>query len=354
MDNRNQRTMFLTSLSGIAILMVIFNHLRAFFYQRTYLQAEGAIYDFTLLSKPDQILDILIDFPVAIFIFISGFKFASNLKRYFSNGSFQAKSFYLSRLKKLLIPYLIWSVFYLLLGSLLNLIKVTLGMEVPETLFTKEHWIGFLTGVNNYAYQLWFLPLLIFTSFVVVTIKFVLKQLWLLHALYFGYYLLLAFARGWLELVFPLGLWLQFLIVYDMGLIFGKKYQNENRPPRLWYIGLLWLVIIGFRMINLRSDLDVLFKAALQPLTPLFLYYLVSITQFLKTSRLLVLLGDYSWQIYLLHAPILTNLLNSLSERFGLVSPWFDFLKSAIIISICVGVIKLLYAKFPRLTKIIF
>lgn len=346
-------TQFLGTLSGLAIIMVVLIHLRVFTYAHVYFGGENQFIEFTQLSTLDKIIEQLIRFAVPIFVFISGFKFAYNYQRHLVDGRYRWKAFFLSRLKKLAVPYVIWSAFYLLAGYLLETIQALLGIGTATQFFTREQLIGLLTGFGNYAYQLWFLPLLLIVSFTVIFFRYILRAPWVLYVFYIVFYVGLFFFPDIVEKAGAFGIWPRYFLNFELGLLFGAQLSQQGRLPRLWPLVAGWLLIAAARLFNQSLRLDAVMDTLLMILTPLAAYYLVGTLARPRPGGVFTILGEESWAIYLLHAPILTNMVNSISEKLGLVAPWLDLPKAAIILLISLLVARLLCAKLPRLSRLL-
>lgn len=350
---RLPNTSFLVSLSGLAIVMVVLIHLRVFTYAHVYFGGENQFIQFTQLSTLDKIIELLIRYAVPIFIFISGFKFAYNYNRHVVDGRYRWKTFFLSRLNKLAVPYVVWSLFYLLAGFLIETLQAWLGLGPAAPFFTREQLTGLLTGFGNYAYQLWFLPLLLVVSFTVIFFRYILRAAWVLYLFYAVFYVGLFFFPDVVKDAGALGIWPRYFLNFELGLLFGAKFLQQGRLPRLWPAVAAWLVIATARLFNLNDQIDVVLDTLMMILTPLAAYYMVGLLARPKPNGLLYNLGDESWAIYLLHAPILTNLVNSASEKLGLVGPWLDLPKAAFILLMSLLMARLIYEKLPRLSKVL-
>lgn len=350
---RPTSTQFLVTLSGLAILMVVLIHLRVFTYSRVYFGGENQFIEFTQLSILDKIFEQLVRYAVPIFIFISGFKFAYNYDRHVVDGRYRWQAFFLSRLQKLALPYALWSIFYLLVGFLIENTQAALGIGAAAKFFTHEQMIGLLTGFGNYAYQLWFLPLLLIVSFIVIFFHYVLRAPWVLYAFYAVFYIGLFFFPHIVEEAGPFGIWPRYFLNFEIGLLFGVLFARHGKLPRLWPLVAAWLLIAAARLFIQNPRLDLLMDTLMMISTPVVAFYLVGRLARPQPDGLFYALGDQSWAIYLLHAPILTNLVNSVSDKLGLVAPWMDLPKAAFILLASLLIARLLYVKFPRLYKVL-
>lgn len=100
---KKARNVFLQGIRGICIIAVILIHSRtAIGYETTF------IYDYWLILRQ------VINFPVAVFFFLSGYFTYSN-----DIGTNWGK-YYAKRIKRLLIPYLIWTMAYTFIVAIFN------------------------------------------------------------------------------------------------------------------------------------------------------------------------------------------------------------------------------------------
>lgn len=353
LTDRRSSTQFLVTLSGIAIVMVVLIHLRVFTYARSYFEGANNFIEFTRLSTIDKMIEQLLKYAVPIFIFLSGFKFAYNYNRHLLDGRYHWKAFFLSRINKLAIPYLLWSVFYLLAGYSIETAQAWLGLGAAEPFFTRDQLTGLLTGFGNYAYQLWFLPLLLVVSFTVIFFRYILRAPWVLYAFYAVFYASLFFFPQLVEDAGALGIWPRYFLNFELGLLFGTKFLQHGRLPKLWPAVTVWLLIAVARLFNLNERIDVVLDTLMMILSPVVAYTLVGSLARPRADGVLFVLGEQSWPIYLLHAPILTNLVNSISENFGLVAAWLDIPKAIFILLVSLLFTRLICDKLPSLSKVL-
>jgi surface polysaccharide O-acyltransferase-like enzyme len=127
----------LNLLRGVAILGVVAIHTAAHF---TYAQGLSPV------VRAHIVIDVFAHYAVPLFILLSGIALAL---RYGANASpFSARSFYARRLTKILPPYLVFSLFYLLLFAF------EYGPPAPS-------WIPLALLTGSAHYHLWFVAMLI-------------------------------------------------------------------------------------------------------------------------------------------------------------------------------------------------
>lgn len=146
--------------SGIAIIFVVLIHANAYYLTsvlnlRTY--AESGFF----LTTIDQI----IHGAVPMFIFISGFKFNLSKTKHYNYRTF-AKS----RLLRVLVPFIVISVFFILFnnlkGSTFDVVSLTAIMTNIVDDFIMIFY-GF-----NYVYPLWYIPMYLLVILIYLHIAF--------------------------------------------------------------------------------------------------------------------------------------------------------------------------------------
>ena len=278
---------------GIAIIAVVAIHAIPWEYYR----------DYVVLSYRQ-----VLNFAVPSFLFISGYWLSKKSIR--SIGDY--KSFLQKRLSRILIPYIFWSVVFLLYEN-----NKTHNVSVTQILST------LLAGTASFhcyfvvvIAQLYMLtPLLNYVNrkpygFISVLI-FNIVSLFVLYLLSLGdlwfvddpYYLIHS----------PFLLW---IIFYQMGLLIGSS-GSEGFIPRNMHKFILPAVLVALvvsvlEVITILSKYDNWHRAICAIKYSSFIYSTCIIFGFLalrerlkKWPRFLVVLGNYSFGIYLIHVIIL-------------------------------------------------
>ena len=311
------RDIFIQKIRGICIIAVIMIHL-----------PEGIIENGTFhywLSFRQ-----IINFPVAIFIFLSGYFYA--LKE---NHQHEWSGDLKKRLSRLVPSYLIWTVLYLLL-------QVVIGNK-----FTNGGLImAFLTG--NAAPPLYYLIVLmqlaILTPFVITIIKRKNK---------FGHYLCLSITPAWFILLYAYNfitykqlplyhvVFPSWFIFYYWGLT-AKKSSNNEIQIRPQGILLLVLLLLSALFVSLFESNMIYHYTGLngfassQITVSSFVYaaivikLLFSIKPTIDRPSLLSKFGDYSFGIFFIHMLFLWPLIN-LFNRIAL--PGYLFLFQQVLIT---------------------
>ncbi len=108
-------------IRGICIVGILLLHISAYFLSPNY----NGLSSYKLSLVTNQV----VRFTLPLFVFISGFVLA----KHYHTG--RAKEFYLKRIKKVLIPYLVWSAIYFCFALLvLNRIPINGGMQAANSL----------------------------------------------------------------------------------------------------------------------------------------------------------------------------------------------------------------------------
>jgi peptidoglycan/LPS O-acetylase OafA/YrhL len=177
----------------------------------------------------------------------------------------------------------------------------------------------------NFAYQLWYIPmyLLIILSYPIIK-KYIKKDF--IRLTFF-----IALAVIW-EIVsnlnipliannpYPL-LFIYYFFIYEMGCLFhSKKYYCKSSKT---VVLLYFAVLISLVMIKNTLVVRIISDLLLNPISTVFFYYL---SVWLKNNKLLIMLGNYSFYIYLFHDPLILSvlsryLLNHGLYRFGILAP---------------------------------
>ncbi|MBA4600808.1 acyltransferase [Thermoactinomyces mirandus] len=303
-------------IKGIAILGVIFIHVTAFCLRPFESLTDGGLF---------FILNQLGRFSVPVFFMLSGlFLFY----RYYENESFPLKRFYKKRTMYILIPYLTWSVIYLLYGNLTHPRMAPTGLQSIEAIFK-----------GNSYYHLYFL---------IVMVQFYLLLPGLIRAFRkFGgmtvvsVTLLISVAAEsmtWWEVTRKFS-WLQtyakdamryfpaWLFYFCLGGWIGQQGNRIHRfmtkiPfPAAFVFFLTSAVVMLFESLARKHTGFFNYSVIFYSVTSLLLWY--QVTSKWKVPWLLTL-GRYSFGLYLIH-PMLLNLFSKISSKLFLAASWIEF-----------------------------
>lgn len=312
-------------LKGLAILTVIFGHIG-------YFLVTGNLFLYPLSTISGVGVDI--------FLFLSGYGLVfSAMKKSRTIGNF-----YKDRLSKLLVPF--WIV--LVIFFLLDFFVLNKGYSAISIV---SSFLGFFPTAHIYEdinSPLWYFTFILF-YYLIFPLVFIKKRPWLSAIIiYLISYVLLAFNFGFISGVnyfysthywaFPLGVFLGWLLnIQKLKSISSSLITKINKSNFLlifknifyWLLILTLLFVIGYasysgmgRNINMEQAVSVMVALSF---VILFLIKKVDI-------RLFSLLGIYSYEIYLLHWPILYRY----DVLFKLLPGWLAMVLY-LILFVCLG-----------------
>ena len=304
-----------------------------------------------------QFFHNLIQFAVPCFIFISSVLLSYPLK----NNQLDVKSFYLKKVYRIVIPYLLWTLFYLVL-------KVVTGQLAVSELFQWKNWVFWITLGKSYTHlyymsiilQLYLLaPLLLkvvkgiqnlfkkYDFIAVVVISIVLEvSIYLLNKKviyqHFKYHSTLM-------------IWYIYLIL--IGIWVGFNYERfktglKRHISLIWILfGINMIIYIGYVVLKVKQvSFNTMwyqfnwFAYAMFAILVVFWICLKVTEKNIENPLIhwIELLGDYSFGIYLMH-PVITWILRKLIH----VTQPFLLLVILVVAYIlmmltCIGIIKIL------------
>ena len=294
-------------LKGIAILGVLLIHSTAPYF--SYLDINSLNY--LLISLLNQISR----FSIPMFVFLSGFLL---LRKYKFSRLSEYKSFLIHKFIIIGVPYIYWSILYYLFFSIYNLyfsfsdmlVKLLTGTSIYTYYFFilifQFYIISYFFMIALKKYKKWFVCInLIANSFVIYMFYFILFNFNVnIHPLFVFIFL------SW-NLFFVLGIY----IADDYKRLF-IKIKNHRGSIMLLTLSLLVLSLYEFYFINTQY-LNINMAASNFKISSfsfaffaiLFCFaYVNNIPGFLRKS--LIILGNSSFAIFILHEPFLTNLIN--------------------------------------------
>lgn len=294
MEATKKKNDVLQIMRGIAIVLVLFRH---------------AIAQVNADVVLDAIEEIIICFHMPVFFMIAGFLFQKGLTKYIQKGKM---NFLIGKAKHLLLPYVFWTILLWLgvqiacMSSSAVLAKMTeIGfapMSVGNLLY------GLLTYQVYYTEHLWFLYVL-FLFFVVNIIAertgstMLALRIWGLV--------------GILTVFVTLPHIIERAMIWGIFFAFGRfTYQNRKTEKMSGgryraCICLMFLIGVLIRLVGLNSGITGKLFLVLMQLDKYLLgfagaglVYILAI-EFSKTNakKLVKCIGDYSFDIYLMHNP---------------------------------------------------
>lgn len=280
--------------SGIAILFVVLHHAWCDYVGVGLNQ--GSLH----LSCYRGFIESLATVCVAMFIFISGYKYQLNEK------NLKYKEFAIKKMNRVIKPFIIISVFYILLTYIKYIYKTHL---ISYDIFLKmildflKIFIGY-----NIAYPLWYIPMYLFIVLSYPVIQKIIAntkiRMILFLFLFVGFQYLSLKCTFIKTYPYPFK-FVTFYYLYEMGQIFYKYKNNNNKIVDYNTLGfvtsLLYIIIIICA--NSINTFDYIW---INPIGVIFYYY---ISETLKNSKLLIYLGKYSFYIFLMHGPLFTEII---------------------------------------------
>lgn len=271
----------LNSLSGIAIIFVVLIHINA--------QNQWAYkYPFFI-----EVIMNTIFCAVPIFVFIAGFKYSMHESKY------NFMNFAKRKINKVGKPFLIISSAIIIY----NLVASGTSITYPIIIIVLKQFLYIFIGKNP-AYQLWYIPMYLFVTLMYPLIKKCIPNIKVRLILFIIFYISSIILFNWtilspqmIDKLTPIRFSFYFLF-YELG---GIVYRNEQVLKK-FYIIILNLIIVIIFFISFKSNpmLNLKLRDLISPSLVLIYYYL---SYLLKDSKLLQVLGRYSFYIFLFHVP---------------------------------------------------
>lgn len=246
-----------------------------------------------------KIVDFLFRFSVPVFVIISGFKFALSESRLHSTYF----SYIVRRVKRLLYPYLLWTVI------LYFLIPPILG-EIPKKAafdgfpFPSIHTaLRIIDGSQHPAYQLWFVPMLLLLT-LIYPLVFRYFPVWISQPVLW----LIFFHARTNHLTIPWS-YPSYLVFLDLGARLSVVYRRYGFSLK-WLLPVTAVSITGAvisflvqlgRMPAVSPSIGFMGSELFVPLTIVFL---CAIFFPVTAPRSALLLAEAAWPIFILHEPL--------------------------------------------------
>lgn len=361
-------------LRGIAFLAVVLQHVIAGIFYVPNIAPSSVIGGTTILA--------VVRFAVPAFVFISGLLLFFNYDKEIGYKQFIKKRFI-----QIIIPYVVWSAFYVVW------LKFVFGFEargVWNGTLSALTEIGqaIITGTGNY--HLWFMSMLIPFYFVFPFFKLwfgrnrpVIWNLFVVVLFMVGnFFALVLLSKG--ALVQMLGnfygiahyldrnplLWTFYFVLGALAGVYYPKFMEINRKTALLSLlawgGFIYFMYVDISEINstLTPNNYSLSANVSAPLSPINYWFLIlsilvvinfssvieSKTE--KLSKLLVVIGKYSFGGYLIHAfilhlilDVLVKYLNIVNIYLLMVSAFFVCVLVSILLTSLIGRVKLSFGE---------
>lgn len=277
---------------------------------------------------------LIICFHMPTFFAIAGYLFERNLNKYVGDGRLK---FLVNKAKHLLVPYVFWTV---LLWSGVNIVEAFIPSTVEKLsamgfapMSVKKMLWGILTYENYYTQHLWFLYVLYVFFIINITLKDIGKKV-----VCFAIWLILGFVSVIVEapnIVGRIMLWGCFFCFGRIMATGEHKIKNKNVSIIVAFVFMSILRWITYTITG--NILIVVMVQAIKYLEGfLGIGVILIVAKQLQNYTCLKDIGDYSYDIYLMHNPyivalgsaILSKLLNinsyiviAVTVTFGIMIP---------------------------------
>lgn len=328
---------------GLAIIAVVATH--AGYTLFSWRHSANGQWNFLFLVAWRQLLN----FAVPAFIFISGYWMAKKPIRSLQDY----KTFLIRRLSRILIPYLFWS--FVFCGYATVKAYEINAYEIMRRILTGQATWGYYFIIV--IAQLYILtPLLQYinrrpSGLILVLVINIISLLMLYLSRVFG-------VIRHLPAALPFYSW---IIFYEIGLFIGsrahKMFDFQKMRPFILPALLVCLLISELEGMIMLSKYDNLSFALIAVKYSSFLYSACVISTFLFARerieywpKSLVSIGNYSFGIYLIHVPILNQVVNLVQKSSTIYSfqPLYQFIVITLTILICLVIIDITRRLLPK------
>ncbi len=322
------RIHFLDVLAGIAILRVVYFHALSNYI----VVGKSGSLAFETYPIWVRICQVLLQFSVPLFVLISGFKYSISRTRH---GDLNYQKYALKRIFRLGLPFLIWTVFYLVTSKILHPGSWIVTAETPIGYI--KALPALLLGYQHPAYQFWFIPMLLLVNLIYPLRERIRIPYSLTLTFFFIIYLLSRFQSwpapfSYLEyfLFYETGIWLQRQMTVNPRLISSKLSLIIGIST-----GVLFILKLGTSHTPTVYKLDTF----IIPMVTLSLFFIIAHLFRTASPGILTKIGIMAWPIYILHEPIvLYNIsLRIYSYPGGLAPPIFLITGSLALITAIIG-----------------
>lgn len=297
-------------------------------------------------------MNSLVQFAVPLFIFISSLVLSYRFKA----GNVSLSAFYLKRLRGVLLPYLLWSLFYAALKSWLN-------GNPAEFFWLVKLWNMLITG--SAFYHLYFILIIVQLYLLLPLLIWIIRKLTLLQTLLLAAIMQIIFYylnKTIIYSIYPhpgnlLGSYVPVVLVGSwLGLNYSKiKGRFKAGLPYLYLVNVMLGVLFVFVNIKVRGGVRL----------NLAVYYAVYHSFVLLTSwniwqlmikpvfnRTLGDLGQHSFAIYLVH-PLFLAGWHTIWKDDRLINFDITLLTGFIFVLILSYCFSLFLSRFPKLSRIV-
>ena len=332
-------------MRGFAILLVVLQHSVVLF----------------LNSNASMIfISICVFIDVHIFMFVSGYLFQKKSDAYYQMG---IRRFTLKKFKSLGVPYLFWESVLFFGAFILYRLPFSGGASLMEAIdFQKlslpQIFIGLLTFRYSYVQLYWFL----FALFWVFLINYSCRK----FSCRIEFILLFFVLFSVLAVIFKSDDYIltktgRSFLTFGLGRLF-QKYRLERHLFKNWLIIpasiVTFYIVFKVRVHEENEYLyKILFSFRLTLMGMIGIIFFFVVSSFLivcpsKLTGLILLLGNYSLPIYLLHNPWIVHVSSIAFKKLSMPSPVGSALSFALGLTLPILLYKYVMKKTPALSRI--
>ncbi len=306
LENASQRSITLQMLRGLAIIVVLIHHS---------ISRTGG---WVILHGID---DILICFHMPVFFIIAGYLYQNKISKYENMGKGR---FLLAKAKHLLVPYVFWTVLLWCGVQVANSISTSVSQRMISIGFgpmsIKNLIVGLLTYEEYYTEHLWFLYVLFLYFLVHTLLGKTGSTKW---CLIIG--MICGFLCGYVQFPNIIERFLIWFVFFAFGRFIANrkglgKDERKKKTGMTAYVLVIFAILSCVRLVLENVDLGIniyilvpLRQAIKYALGFWGVYLLYLLAAFIerklsKIARIIKNIGDYSYDIYLMHNPYIVAL----------------------------------------------
>lgn len=109
-----------------------------------------------------------------------------------------------------------------------------------------------------------------------------------------------------------------YFMFFEMGILFYKNEDKFKFKKSYCYIVFIILILVSGVVTNEITE-KILIKLIICPIGVVVFYY---ISQRIQNSKILIIIGEYSFPLYVLHEPIILSELGILVQKLNLYNSW--------------------------------
>lgn len=277
--------------------------------------------------------------PLGIFIFSWHMPLFFLIAGFFINYNISLNVFIVKNLKRLIVPYIVFSLIGIFATYIKNIVLHREQLELINELNGMIIWMDFPSLMNTYAFVLWFLPTLFFAKiFLYIIIKYIKNEF-----LGFLIVIILFVSSFYIDIPFAIDNAFNALIFLFIGNYIYRNQQYFN----YWYLGLLVLLISFF--IGGIPSLDIASKAYSLPFMNIIWSFsiILVLVSFLKkyhfSNSLFQQWSSNTMLLFIIH-PYTNNIAHILTDKFNISTWYIELLLSLFLLEILL-LIKIKYQK---------